>query len=66
MVTIKDFIEEWIEMRSVLQKQLKAIESGQLHGELAEGGTEQTKVRIKKLGEELNTLLKEHATARGS
>ncbi len=66
MVTVKDFIEEWIQIRSMLQKQLKALESGQLPGpaDAAAGSSaETTKIRIKKWIDELNTLLKEYAGA---
>jgi hypothetical protein len=63
MVTIKDLVEEWIQMRSMLQKQLKALESGQLgtHETVIDGTTEATKVRVKKWIDELNALLKEYS-----
>jgi hypothetical protein len=66
MVAIKDLVEEWIEMRSTLQKQLKALETGELgtHGAIVGSTTETTKVRIRKWIEELNALLKEYASAR--
>jgi hypothetical protein len=31
MVTIRDFIEDWIEMRSTLTRQLELLESGEMH-----------------------------------
>ncbi len=55
MVTIKDIIEEWIQIRSMLQKQLKALESGQL---VIGSTTEATKIRLKRWIDELNALLK--------
>ncbi len=66
MVAIKDLVEEWIEMRSKLQKQLKALEAGQLgtHDAVAESTTESTKAHIRKWIEELTALLKEYASAR--
>ncbi len=66
MVAIKDLVEEWIEMRSKLQKQLKALEVRQpgTHEPIAESTVESTKVRIRKWIEELNALLKEYASAR--
>jgi hypothetical protein len=61
MVTIHDFVEDWIEMRSKLQRQLKVIETGT--NIVVGSTTEATKIRIKKWIDELNDLLKEHANA---
>ena len=60
-----DFVEEWIEMRSKLQRQLKLLESGRMDtGTAVIGGTtEATMNRLKKWIEELNDLLKEYAHA---
>ena len=60
MVTIHDFVEDWIEMRSKLQRQLKLIET---ETNAVGSTTEATKIRIKKWIDELNDLLKEHANA---
>jgi hypothetical protein len=60
MATIHDFVEDWIEMRSKLQRQLKLIET---ETNAVGSTTEATKIRIKKWIDELNDLLKEHANA---
>jgi hypothetical protein len=52
MVTIHDFVEDWIEMRSKLGTNV-----------VVGSTTEATKIRIKKWIDELNDLLKEHANA---
>lgn len=31
MVTIRDLVEDWIEMRSTLARQLELLESGEMH-----------------------------------
>lgn len=64
MVTINDLIEDWIEIRSKLQQQLKALESGELSTGGADlGGTiETTRIRIKKWIDELNSTLKEYSS----
>lgn len=63
MTTIKDLVEEWIEMRSKLQQQMKALEAGELRSGDAQldSTTDATKVRVRKWIEELNALLKEYA-----
>jgi hypothetical protein len=63
MATVHDFIEDWIEMRSKLQRQLKIFESGELSAGTAVFGStmESTIIRIKKWIDELNALLKEYA-----
>ena len=65
MAIIHDFVEDWIEMRSKLQKQLKLIESGKMGtGTNVIGSTtEATAIRLKKWVAELNELLKEYAQA---
>jgi hypothetical protein len=60
MAIIHDFVEDWIEMRSKLQRQLKLIETGT---NVVGSTTEATKIRIKKWIDELNDLLKEYAHA---
>ena len=65
MAIIHDFVEDWIEMRSKLQRQLKLLESGKMGtGTNVIGSTtEATIIRIKKWIDELNDLLKEYAHA---
>ena len=31
MATVKDLVEDWIQIRSTLQRQLEMLESGQMH-----------------------------------
>ncbi len=62
VATVHDFVEDWIEIRARLQRQLKLLESGQMGAaDKALGGA--TAARIKKWIDELNALLKEHAAA---
>ena len=65
MAIIHDFVEDWIEMRSKLQRQLKLLESGKTDtGTNVIGSTtEATIIRLKKWIDELNDLLKEYAHA---
>ncbi len=65
MATVHDFVEDWIEMRSKLQRQLKMLESGDMTtGTTVLGSsTEATIIRIKKWIDELNALLKEYTLA---
>ena len=65
MAIIHDFVEDWIEMRSKLQRQLKLLESGKTDtGPNVIGSTtEATIIRLKKWIDELNDLLKEYAHA---
>jgi len=65
MAIIHDFVEDWIEMRSKLQRQLKLLESGKTDtGTNVIGSTtEATIIRLKKWIDELNDLLKEFAHA---
>jgi hypothetical protein len=65
MTTINDLIEDWIQMRATLQRQLKALEAGQITtGDAIVGSTtEDTIIRVKKWINELNTLLKEYTNA---
>jgi len=65
MATVHDFVEDWIEMRSKLQRQLKMLESGDMTtGTTVIGSsTEATIIRIKKWSDELNALLKEYTLA---
>ena len=65
MAIIHDFVEDWIEMRSKLQRQLKLLESGNTDtGTNVIGSTtEATIIRLKKWIDELTDLLKEYAHA---
>jgi len=65
MATVHDFVEDWKEMRSKLQRQLKMLESGDMTtGTTVIGSsTEATIIRIKKWIDELNALLKEYTLA---
>jgi hypothetical protein len=66
-MTLKDVIEEWIEMRAKLQKQVKALETGELQGESKSinAATQTTVSHIKNCIGELNNLLKEHPRVEG-
>jgi hypothetical protein len=61
MSEIKDLIEEWIEIRAMLQRQLKVLESGELRTgtTISDSTTQETIARIKGWINELNSLLKE-------
>ena len=65
MAIIHDFVEDWIEMRSKLQRQLKLLESGKMSTgtDVIGSTTEATIIRLKKWIDELNDLLKEYAHA---
>lgn len=65
MTIVHDFVEEWIEIRSKLQRQLRLLESGKKGAGTAVIGnsTEATIIRLKKWIDELNDLLKEYAHA---
>jgi hypothetical protein len=59
MTKIHDFVEEWIEIRSKLKRQLEVLDQGE---EVLGSMTETTKMRIRTWIEELNALLKENAS----
>jgi hypothetical protein len=65
MATVKDLVEDWIEKRSTLQRQLEMLESGQMQmgTHLSDNTTKETIVRIKTWIGELNALLKGYARA---
>lgn len=63
MLTTIDLVEDWIEMRVTLQKQLKALEAGEVRIGADEPGSATGPIgaRLKKILAELTELLKEHA-----
>jgi hypothetical protein len=65
MVTANDLIEDWIEMRSKLRRQLKVLGAGEMHpgGEISDSSTTATVARLRKCVSELNELLKEYGRA---
>jgi hypothetical protein len=59
---IKDLVEEWIQMRSTLRRQLELLKSAEMHtGTNGSDTTQETIARIEKWISELNALLKENA-----
>lgn len=62
MSTVHGFVEDWIEIRSKLQRQLKVLESKEV-SEVNVDNKEATATRIKKCIDELNALLKEYTRA---
>jgi hypothetical protein len=65
MVTATDLVEDWIEIRSKLQRQLKMFEAGEKHAghKISDSTTTATVARLKKCVSELNELLKEYGGA---
>ncbi len=65
MVTIKDLVEDWIEMRSTLTRQLELLKSGEMHtgAKVSDTTAQATIAQIEKWIGELNALLKEYARA---
>ena len=63
MVVINDLVEDWIQIRSTLQRQLKMLQSGEApsEAEISKNGTKATIARIKGCIDEMNALLKEYA-----
>jgi hypothetical protein len=49
MTGINDLIEDWIQIRSTFQRQIKALESGQIHTEkdISDSTTKETVIRLK-------------------
>jgi hypothetical protein len=64
MATVKDLVEDWIQIRSTLQRQLEMLESGQMHTgtNISDATKRETTARIKRWIGEFNTLLKEYAS----
>ncbi len=65
-MTINDLIEEWIQIRTTLQRQITALESGKLPAgtNVVESSIEDTIVRLKGWVGELNKLLKQFSGVR--
>ena len=65
MVAINDLVEDWIQIRSTLQRHLKMLHSSDAFSEsdVSESAREATIARIKGCVEEMNALLKEYARA---
>jgi hypothetical protein len=63
MTEIKHLVEEWIEMRATLQRQLKMLESGEIRmgADISGATTQATVAQLKGWIDELNALLKEFA-----
>jgi hypothetical protein len=63
MAVIHDLVEDWIQIRSTLQRQLKMLQSGETPSEsdISENEKTATVARIKGCIEEMNALLKEYA-----
>jgi hypothetical protein len=63
MTTIYDMVEDWIQIRSTLQRQIQMLESGQIQAGAkdAESAITGTILRLKGWVHELNELLKEHS-----
>ena len=65
MVGINDLVEDWIQIRSTLQRQLKILQPGGALSErdMSESARETTISRLKGCVEVMNALLKENARA---
>jgi hypothetical protein len=62
LATVKDLVEDWIEIRSTLQRQLEMLGKC-IREHVSDTRTKETIVRIKVWIGELNALLKEYARA---
>ncbi len=63
MTTINDLIEDWIQIRTILQKQITALESGKVAaGTNVKSTNEETTVRLKEWVGEINKLLKDYSS----
>jgi hypothetical protein len=68
-VTVKDLVEDWIQIRAILQRQAQALERADPAANAKEGTAETEQLvesavpRLKKCIAELNSLLKEHASS---
>jgi hypothetical protein len=63
MAVIHDLVEDWIQIRSTLQRQLKMLQSGEapFEAEISENARKATITRIAACIDEMNALLKEYA-----
>ncbi|MGD0635512.1 MAG: hypothetical protein ABSA13_14770 [Beijerinckiaceae bacterium] len=63
MTMINELIEDWIQIRATFQRQIKALESVQIHVETGtpDNTTKETVIRLKVWVSELNKLLKEYS-----
>ena len=63
VTAITDLIEDWIQMRSTLQRQLKMLESSETYAgdKISDSTIGDTIVRVRRCIDELNSLLKEYA-----
>jgi hypothetical protein len=63
VTAITDLIEDWIQMRSTLQRQLKMLESSEMYAgdKISDSTIGDTIVRVRRCIDELNSLLKEYA-----
>ena len=65
MTTTNDLIEDWIKIRSTLQRQIQLLELGKMQTgtNILDSTTEDTILRLRVLVGDLNKLLKEYAVA---
>jgi uncharacterized protein YmfQ (DUF2313 family) len=63
MATVNGLIEDWIQIRAVLQRQLKTLETGEAQAAVSDNVRNATVLRIRCCISELNSLLKEYANA---
>ena len=63
MTAITDLIEDWIQIRSTLQRQLKMLESSEMYAgdKISDSTIRDTIVRVRRCIDGLNSLLKEYA-----
>jgi len=60
MTAINDLVEDWIQIRSTLQRQLKVLQSGEAPS-ISEDERTATVARLRQCIEEMNALLKDYA-----
>lgn len=61
-MNVSDMVEDWIQIRSTLQRHLKMLEKGEMRSsDNDRGTTEATIVRVRQWIGELNDLLKVYA-----
>jgi hypothetical protein len=66
MSAMSDLIEDWIQIRSTLQRQLKTLESNQAHAplDIPDEMRETTANHVKQWIADINSLLKEYTAHR--